>query len=132
MKFLLQSLHLLKVHRNPNYTHYMLRNFDNTRNDSLGKGKGHPRTGHEGPEGEQMYSSTLPSTLVLDGCGWSTPRPSRFTPGKTRYPLYRRLGGPQGQSGRLRKILPLPGFDPQPIQSVASRYTDCAIVPPKE
>jgi hypothetical protein len=24
------------------------------------KGKGHPRTGHEGPEGEQMSSSTLP------------------------------------------------------------------------
>jgi hypothetical protein len=29
--------------------------------------------------------------------GWSTPRPDRFIPGKeTRYPLYRRLGGPQG------------------------------------
>ena len=26
------------------------------------KGKGHPRTGHEGPEGVQMYTSTLPST----------------------------------------------------------------------
>jgi hypothetical protein len=24
-----------------------------------GKGKGHPITGHEGPDGEQMYSSTL-------------------------------------------------------------------------
>jgi hypothetical protein len=23
--------------------------------------------------------------------------------GKTRYPLYRRLGGPQGRSGRLQK-----------------------------
>jgi hypothetical protein len=29
--------------------------------------------------------------------GWLAPRPGRFTPGKeTRYPLYRRLGGPQG------------------------------------
>ena len=27
-----------------------------------GKGKVHPRTGHEGPEGEQMYSSTPPLT----------------------------------------------------------------------
>jgi len=40
--------------------------------------------------------------------GWvvnATPR--RFTPGKeTRYPLYRRLGGPQGRSGRVRKISP--------------------------
>jgi hypothetical protein len=33
----------------------------------------------------------------LDEGGWSTPRPGRFTPGKeTRYPLYRRLGGPPG------------------------------------
>jgi len=34
-----------------------------------GKGKVHPRTGHEGPEGVQMYSSTLPSTSALDGGG---------------------------------------------------------------
>ena len=42
-----------------------------------GKGKGHPITGHEGPEGEQMYNSTLSSTSALDG-GWvvnATPRP---------------------------------------------------------
>jgi len=41
-----------------------------------GKGKVHPRTHHEGPEGEQLYSSTLLSTSVLDG-GWvvnATPR----------------------------------------------------------
>jgi hypothetical protein len=50
-------------------------------------------------------------------------------PGKTWYPLYRRLGGPQGQSGWVQKILLLPGFDPQTIQPVASRYTDCAIWP---
>jgi len=29
-------------------------------------------------------------------------------PGKTRYPLYRRLGGPQGRSGLVRKISPPP------------------------
>ena len=28
-----------------------------------------PRTDHEGPEGEQMYSSTLPSASALDGVG---------------------------------------------------------------
>jgi hypothetical protein len=33
-------------------------------------------------------------------------------PGKTRYPLYRRLVGPQGRSGLVRKISPPPGFDP--------------------
>ena len=61
-------------------------------------GKVHPRTGHKGPEWEQRYISTLPLTSELDGCGWSTPRPGRFTSGKeTRQPLYRRLGGPQGR-----------------------------------
>jgi hypothetical protein len=39
-------------------------------------------TGHEGPEGEQMYSSTFSSISALDGSGWSTPRTGRFTPGK--------------------------------------------------
>ena len=51
--------------------------------------------------------------------------PLRLTPGKdARYPLYRRLGGPQGRSGRLRKILLSPGFDPRTVQPVASRSTD--------
>jgi hypothetical protein len=47
-----------------------------------GKGKVHPRTGHEGPEGEYMYSSTL----SLTSGGWSTPRPGRFIPGKDPIP----------------------------------------------
>ena len=45
-------------------------------------------------------------------------------PGKTRYPLYRGLGGPQGRSGQVRKIPPPPGFHPRTFQPVASRYTD--------
>jgi hypothetical protein len=45
-------------------------------------------------------------------------------PGKTRYPLYRRLGGPKDRSGRVRKISFPPGFDPRTVQSVASYYTD--------
>ena len=37
----------------------------------------------------------------------SASRPGRsLPPGKTRYPLYRRLGGPQDRSGRVRKISP--------------------------
>ena len=35
----------------------------------------------------------------------STPRP-HFTPGKTRYPLYRRLGGTQGRSRRAENLVP--------------------------
>ena len=31
-------------------------------------------------------------------------------PGKTRYPMCRRLGGPQGRSGRVRKISPPTGI----------------------
>jgi hypothetical protein len=31
--------------------------------------KFHPRTGNEGPEGEQVYSSTLSSASALDGVG---------------------------------------------------------------
>ena len=93
-----------------------------------GKGKVHPRTGHEDPEGEQMYSCTLPSTSALDGSGWSTPRPGRFTSGKeARYALYWRLGGPQGRYERVQKISPTPGFDPWTVQPVASGYTVYAI-----
>ena len=53
--------------------------------------------------------------------------PAALPPVKTRYPLYRRLGGPQGRSGRVRKISPPPGFDPRTVQPVAIRYTDWAI-----
>jgi len=53
--------------------------------------------------------------------------PAALPPVKTRYPLYRRLGGPQGRSGRVRKILPPPGFDPFTVQVVASHYTNWAV-----
>ena len=53
----------------------------------------------------------------------SASRPGRSLPsGKTRYTLYRRLGGPQGRSGQVRKISPPPGFDHRTVQPVASRY----------
>jgi hypothetical protein len=43
--------------------------------------------------------------------GWSAPRPGHFTPRKeTRYTLYRKLGGPQGQAGRMRKDSPPTGI----------------------
>ena len=67
------------------------------------KGKVHPIIGHGGPEGEQMYSSTLPSTSVLDG-GWVVNAPAALPPGKSRYPLYRKLDGPQSRYVRVRKI----------------------------
>ena len=36
----------------------------------------------------------------------STPRPHFNLRGKTRYPLYRRLGGPQGRSRRAENLVP--------------------------
>jgi hypothetical protein len=55
----------------------------------------------------------------------SASRPGRsLPPGETRYPMSRRLGGPQGRSGQVRKISPPPGFDPRTVQPIASHYTD--------
>ena len=39
----------------------------------------------KGPEGEQRYRSTLPSTSALDG--WSAQRPGCFSSGKDPVPI---------------------------------------------
>ena len=57
--------------------------------------------------------------------GWMvrrTPRP-HITPGKTRYPLYRRLGGPQDRSGRAENLVPI-GIRSRTVQPIVSRYTE--------
>jgi hypothetical protein len=73
--------------------------------------------------GSRGYSSNLSLTSALDGVGGQCHAPAALPPGKTRYPLYRRLGEPQGRSGRVRKILSSPpGFDPWTVQAEASRY----------
>ena len=64
------------------------------------------------------------------GVGGQHHAPAALYPGKTRYPLYWRLGGPQDRSGQVRKISPPPGFDPRTVQPVASSYTDWAISAP--
>ena len=56
------------------------------------------------------------------GVGGQRHAPAALSPGKTRYPLYRRLGAPQGRSGRVREISPPPGFDPRTVKPVAGRY----------
>jgi hypothetical protein len=66
-------------------------------------------------------------TMVLEAGEWSAAHPGRtLPPGKTGYPLYRRLGGPQGRYGQVRKISPPPEFYPRSVQTVVSRYTDWA------
>jgi hypothetical protein len=44
-----------------------------------------------------------------------------------RHPLYRRLGGPRGRSGRVRQITPPTVTEPRTIKPVESRYTDCTL-----
>jgi hypothetical protein len=66
---------------------------------------------------------TLSLNSTLDGGVWSTPCPGCFFPGKTWYLLYRRLGGPQGRYGRVRKNSLPTGFDPRTVQPVANHYT---------
>ena len=77
------------------------------------------RTGHEGPEGELRYSSTLSLTSALELGGWLTPHPGRFTPGKDPLPIVQEAGWASGLAGRVGKISPSPGFDlsDRPVRS---------------
>jgi hypothetical protein len=61
------------------------------------------------------------------GVGGQCHTPTALPPGKTRYPLYRRLGGPQGWFRQVRKPSPPPGFDPWTVQPLANHYTDYTI-----
>jgi hypothetical protein len=64
-----------------------------------------------------LYTGLFISTSgISDPCGTD--------PGKTRYPLYNKISKPQSRYGRVRKISPPPGFDPQTVQPVKSDYTD--------
>ena len=68
-------------------------------------------------------------TAALEGGEWSAARPSCTLPlGKTQYPFYRRLGGPQGRSGRAENLVPT-RIRSRTVQPVVSRYTDWATWP---
>jgi hypothetical protein len=68
------------------------------------KSKSQPRTGHEGPEGKETYSSNLSLTSQLDGAGGQVHAPAALPPEKTQYPLHRRLGGSQSRPGPPRQL----------------------------
>ena len=62
---------------------------------------------------------------VVDGGGWSAPRPGRFTPQKR--PGTHCTGGwvgPRAGVDGCGKSRPPPVFDPRTVHPVASRYTD--------
>ena len=68
-------------------------------------------------------------TAALEGGKWSAARPVRtLPPGKTPYPFYWKLGGPQGRSGRAEKLVPT-GIRSRTVQPVVIRYTDWATRP---
>ena len=62
-------------------------------------------------------------TVALDGGECSVARPGHtLPPGKIRYPFYRRLGRPQGRSGRAENLVPT-GIRSRTVQPIVSRYT---------
>jgi hypothetical protein len=76
-----------------------------------GKGRVHPTAGHEGPEGEQRYSSTPSLNSALEGVGGQCHGPATLPLANTWYP----------------NLAP-PRFDPQNTLSVVSFYTNYAIL----
>ena len=68
-------------------------------------------------------------TAAVEGAEWSAARHGRtLPPRKKRYPFYRRLGGPQGRSGRAENLVPT-WIRSWTVQPVVSRYTDWATRP---
>jgi len=55
---------------------------------------------------------------------WSAASPGHtLPPGKTQYPFYRRLGGPQGRSGWVENLVPT-RIQSWTIQPIVSHYTN--------
>jgi hypothetical protein len=86
-------------------------------------GKPQPRKGHEGPEGELRYNSTLFLTSALDEGGWSKSRSGRSTPGKDPVSIIQEAGWAPGPVWTGAENLAPSGFDPRTVQPVASRCT---------
>jgi len=74
--------------------------------------KVHPRKDHEGPEGGKSYSFTLPLTSPLVGVAGQRHAPAALPRGKTRYPLYRKMGGPRAGVDGCGKSRPQLEFGP--------------------
>ena len=86
-------------------------------------------TGRTAHRGSRSIAILFLNHGTRRGWGISVTPGRSLPPGKTRYPLYRRLDGPQDQSGQVRKISLPPGFDPRIVQPIASRFTDWATRP---
>jgi len=95
------------------------------------KGKGHHPTGYKAHRGSRGTDILAPGWV-----GWSMQHPSCFTPGrKTWYPFYRSLAHPgsykmgtRADLDRYRKSLPPLGFNPGPVQPIASHRIQIHII----
>lgn len=84
----------------------------------------YPLSCHKGTEGGvevKLYSFT---TSALEATTRPLCRPKKKK--QKQYLLYRELGGSGGGPDGCGKSRPPQGFEPQIVQSVASRYTDYA------
>ena len=68
------------------------------------KSKIRPPAYHDGTKDEQRYGCSLSLTSAVDGVGGKSHVSTALPTGMTRYPICRRLGRPQDQSRRVRKI----------------------------
>ena len=66
-----------------------------------------PEQGTKAPRGSGGIT-TFSISSALDGVGDQRHAPAALPLGKTRCSLYRRLDGPYGRSGRVRKFSPRP------------------------
>jgi hypothetical protein len=64
------------------------------------------------------------ATLALEVSGWSAPRPVALSRGKSRHPLYRRLGWLLNTFELTRKTSLLTGLNSRTVQLVASRESE--------
>jgi len=90
---------------------------------ALGNGKGKDLTLLQVTK-TQKKSRGIAVLFLGTRCGGQRQAPAALPQGSTRYPFHRRLGGPQGWSGRVCKTSPQPRFDPRMVQPVGSRDTD--------
>jgi hypothetical protein len=73
-----------------------------------------PIIGHEDPGVEYRYSSPLSFTSALDEVGGKRHAPANVPPGKTLYPLYRRLGRPRAGLDGAEYLVPQWDSIPRP------------------
>jgi hypothetical protein len=100
-----------------------------------GKNKSCPTTRHAGTKGERKYSSYLFTTLTLNGVSGQCHALAVLYPRDRtrRYPVYRRLGGPQswsGHRGQRKTATASAGDRTQVVQSAVRHYSDWATPAP--